>query len=418
MTAMTTPRHRVSAATAQMRGLADAVADASVWSMDESETASTLVELTRLIDQATELQARVAAHADDLHVGQDAGASSAANWLAHETRTTRAAAHAAVRLGRDLEAHPATRDALAAGDLHADQARVVVRSLEDLPDTIGRELVEKAEAHLLEQARHHDAKALNRLGRRLFEVIAPDEADAREAALLAKEEAAAAKACRLTGTGYDDGKGKAHFRGTLPSYHWAALKKMLAAIAASKHQTATKGAGAADHRPPTPEAFGQALCELIERYPADKLPRTGGVSATVVVLMDYDVLVGRLEKACVLDTGEAISSGEARRLACEAGIIPVVLGGDSQPLDVGRRSRFYTEAQRIAMLVRDRGCRAKGCDRVTGLHAHHKKQWALGGNTDLKDGVSLCHWHHARAHDAGCRTTYHPNGDVTFHRRT
>ena len=416
MTAMTTPRHRVPAATAQMRAAADAVADASVWSMDAAETASTLVELTRLEAQVAELKARVAAHADDLHVGQEKGASSAAAWLAHETRTTRAAAHAAVRLGHDLEAHPAVRDGLAAGDLHTDQAGVVVRWVDDLPDTVPADKVTEAEGHLIEQAKHHDATALNRLGKRLFEVIAPEEADAREAALLAKEEAAAAKACRLTG--YDDGKGKAHFRGTLPSYHWAALKKMLAAIAASKHQTATKGAGAAADRPPTPEAMGQALCELIERYPANKLPNTGGVSATMVVLIDLDVLLGELEKACVLDTGGKISSGEARRLACEAGIIPVVLGGDSQPLDVGRRSRFYTEAQRIAMLVRDRGCRAEGCDRTTGLHAHHKILWSLGGNTDLTDGVSLCHWHHNRAHDPHYRTNYHPNGDVTFHRRT
>ena len=414
MTAMTTPRHRVSAATAQMRAAADAVADASVWSMDASETVATLVELTRLIDQATELQARVAAHADDLHVGQEKGASSAAAWLAHETRTTRAAAHGAVRLGHDLEAHPAVRDALADGDLHTDQARVVVRWVDDLPDTLDRELIERAEAHLLTQAKDHDAKALNRLGKRLFEVIAPDQADAREAALLAKEEAAAAKACWLTM--HDDGHGKTHGRFTLPTFHGAALCKMLGAIAAPKHQTAVQGAGA--ERPATPEALGRALCELIERYPADRLPNTGGVSATVVVLVDYDVLVGKLEKACVLDTGEPISPGLARRLACEAGIIPVVLGGDSQPLDVGRKRRYFTEAQRIAMLVRDRGCRAEGCDRTTGLHAHHKIQWALGGNTDLADGVSLCHWHHNRAHDPNYRTTYHPTGEVTFHRRT
>jgi hypothetical protein len=204
----------------------------------------------------------------------------------------------------------------------------------------------------------------------------------------------------------------------MSSYHWAALKKILTAIMASKHQTATKGAGAADHRPPTPEAMGQAFCEFIERYPTDRVPNSGGISATVVVLMDLDMLLGRLEKACMLDTGEKISPGMARRLACEAGIIPVVLGGDSQPLDVGRKSRFYTEAQRIAMLVRDRRCRAEGCDRTTGLHAHHKTRWADGGNTNLADGVSLCHWHHNRAHDPNYQTTYHPNGDVTFHRRT
>ncbi|WP_343911434.1 DUF222 domain-containing protein, partial [Nocardioides aquiterrae] len=205
---MATPRHRVSAATAQMRAAADAVTDASVWSMDAQETASTLVEISRLEAQVAELKARVAAHADELHVGQEKGASSAAAWLAHETKTTPGAAHGAVRLGRDLEAHPATRDALAAGRIHTDQARVIVRWVEDLPDTVPAEKVTEAEAFLLEQARHHDAKALNRLGRRLFEVIAPEEADAREAALLAREEEAAAKACSLRMR--DDGRGKTH----------------------------------------------------------------------------------------------------------------------------------------------------------------------------------------------------------------
>ena len=58
-----------------------------------------------------------------------------------------------------------------------------------------------------------------------------------------------------------------------------------------------------------------------------------------------------------------------------------------------------------------------GCDITTGLHAHHKNGWAQGGDTNVKDGVRLCPWHHARAHDTSYQTTYHPNGDVTFARR-
>src|SRR6478735_10155140 len=99
MTPQTTPRHRVSIATAEMRAAADAVVDASVWSMDAAETASTLTELTQLAAQVAELSARVAAHADDLHVGQNVGASSAANWLAHTTKTNRSAAAGTVKLG-------------------------------------------------------------------------------------------------------------------------------------------------------------------------------------------------------------------------------------------------------------------------------------------------------------------------------
>ena len=414
MTAIATPRHRVSVATAHVNAELDSVADASVWSMDAAETAQTLTALARAEAKLVELKARVAAHADDLHLGGDTGASSAAAWLAHQTKTTRAAAGGAVRLGRDLEAHPATRDALAKGELHVEQARVVIRWVDRLPDTVPAEKVVEAEAHLLGLAREHDATVLNQMGKHLFEVIAPDQADAHEAALLEREEAAAAKACMLTM--HDDGQGVTRGSFAIPTLHGAGLRKMLQAITAPKHQAAIQGAGV--ERPPTPEAMGQAFCELIERYPADRLPKTGGVSATVVVLIDLDALTGRLEKAGVLDTGEKISPAMARRLACETGIIPVVLGGESQPLDVGRKSRYYTPAQRVAMLVRDRGCRAEGCDRTTGLHAHHKQRWVDGGKTDLADGISLCHWHHNRAHDTRYQTTYHPNGDVTFHMRT
>ncbi len=160
------------------------------------------------------------------------------------------------------------------------------------------------------------------------------------------------------------------------------------------------------------------MCELIERYPADQLPDTGGVSATMVVLIDVDTLMGRLEKAGMLDTGEKISPAMARRLACEAGLIPVVLDGPSQPIDIGRKARYFTEPQRVLLLVRDKGCKAEGCDRTTGLHAHHQTRWVDGGRTDLGNGILLCGWHHQRAHDQKYRTTYHPNGDVTFHRRT
>ena len=88
----------------------DAISDASVWSIDAAETADDLVALTKASAMLAEVTARVAAHADDLHVGQEVGASNAANWLAHATKTTRPAAFGTVKLGHDLEAHPQTRD--------------------------------------------------------------------------------------------------------------------------------------------------------------------------------------------------------------------------------------------------------------------------------------------------------------------
>ncbi|WP_243058056.1 HNH endonuclease signature motif containing protein [Nocardioides sp. SR21] len=410
MTALTTSRHRVSAATAEMRASAASVVDASVWSMDAAETAATLTELTHLAAQVAELTARVAAHADDLHVGAEVGASSAASWLAHTTNTTRPAAAGTVKLGHSLEAHPLTRDALAHGDVLVDQARVIVHAVDQLPDHVDTELAEQAEAHLLAEAAHHDAKALRVLGKHLVEVIAPDEADAREAAILEAEEKAAAKACHLAM--YDDGHGKTHGRFTIPTAEGAVLRKMLLAFAAPKHQAATTA-----ERHPTADAMGRAFAELILHIPAEHLPKTGSLPATMLVLIDEDSLLGRVEKAGVLDTGEKFNPALARRLACEAEIIPIVLGGASMPLDVGRARRLHTKHQRYALLARDHGCRAQGCDRTHGLHAHHTTRWPDGGHTTVDDAITLCHWHHQRAHDTTYETTYLPNGDVTFHRR-
>jgi hypothetical protein len=172
---------------------------------------------------------------------------------------------------------------------------------------------------------------------------------------------------------------------------------MVLAYANPKHRATTEGAGAP--RRPGPQAMGRAFCELIERIRTQDLPNTGGVGATIVVTIPLAVLEGRLEQACLLDTGGRISPGLARRLACEAGIIPVVLGGDSEPLDVGRTRRFHTRAQRVAIAIRDQHCTHPGCDWPPAMcHIHHEPGWAHGGGTDVAHGRLLCPRHHARYH--------------------
>ncbi len=163
------------------------------------------------------------------------------------------------------------------------------------------------------------------------------------------------------------------------------------------------------------------MTQLLETYPAKALPRAGGCSATVVVTMTLEQLLAGLDQAgvCTQDTGGHVSAGQARRLACTAGIIPVVLGGSSQVLDVGRRRRLHTEPMRIAMGVRDRGCTAQGCETPPGLcHAHHDTPWSHGGTTNVDTGRLLCPHHHRRIHDPKYETRSMPGGKVSFHRRT
>ncbi|MGZ6753091.1 MAG: DUF222 domain-containing protein [Nocardioides sp.] len=156
---------------------------------------------------------------------------------------------------------------------------------------------------------------------------------------------------------------------------------------------------------------------MIERYPTEKVPAAGGVNATVVVTMDLSTLLGA-DRAATLDTGERITAGQARRLACEAGIIPAVLGGQSQVLDLGRKRRFYSESQRIALAREQGGCTADGCDWPPGLcHAHPDLRWIDGGLSDQRNGRLLCPKHHARAHDPAYTMAKLPGGKVAFTRR-
>ena len=94
---------------------------------------ATIHELDALAAQVSELRARVLSHADRIEVAGRSGATSTANWLAHETRTTRPAAHRVMRLAEGLDGHDLTRTALAEGRVHVEQAEVILRALAELP---------------------------------------------------------------------------------------------------------------------------------------------------------------------------------------------------------------------------------------------------------------------------------------------
>ena len=165
--------------------------------------------------------------------------------------------------------------------------------------------------------------------------------------------------------------------------------------------------------------LGLAFCSLIEHVPVDRLPVHGNTAVSVVATIDLDRLTSGLGGG-TLSTGERLSAGEARRLACQAGVVPAVLGSKGEVLDLGRRQRFFTSGQRKALEICDRHCRAEGCDTPAAwAEAHHRDPWSRGGRTDLADGVLLCSRHHHLVHDTtGYDHRWLPNGDVRFHRRT
>jgi hypothetical protein len=109
-------------------------------------------------------------------------------------------------------------------------------------------------------------------------------------------------------------------------------------------------------------------------------------------------LAGAPGQATLAD-GTIISIALARQLACDAELIPAVLGTDAAVLDLGRRARFATTAQRKALALHYHGCAFPGCTRPPGWTiAHHWKHWADGGRSDLTNYLPLCLRHHIVIH--------------------
>ena len=158
-----------------------------------------------------------------------------------------------------------------------------------------------------------------------------------------------------------------------------------------------------------------ALLELVGRAVAAPQGVTRTPRTKLVVTMTLDALLDRLRGAGVADNDEVLSAATVRRVACEADIVPMVLGAPSEVLDVGFASRFFTPAQRVALARRDGGCSYPGCTiPPQWSEAHHVVPWTDGGTTDLSNGALLCGRHHTIVHQLGLTATVTPS-EVIWH---
>ncbi|MGH3609831.1 MAG: DUF222 domain-containing protein, partial [Pseudonocardiaceae bacterium] len=136
---------------------------------------------------------------------------------------------------------------------------------------------------------------------------------------------------------------------------------------------------------------------------AGDLPTEGGERPQVVVTVSLAVLRGRIGSAS-LALGGPINADIARRIACDAQVIPVVLGSRGEPLDVGRASHTIPTAIRRAVIVRDRGCAFPGCSiPARWCEIHHIVHWADYGPTSVGNCVALCGRHHKLLHHSRWR---------------
>lgn len=158
-----------------------------------------------------------------------------------------------------------------------------------------------------------------------------------------------------------------------------------------------------------------ALVEAARRLQAtDQLPHAHGTTARIIVTMPYEGLVQQITDHAaahegILPGGGSLSAAAVRRLACDAEIIPGVLGADGQILDIGRAQRLVTSALFLALILRDQHCAFPGCDRPPiACDAHHIIHWADGGPTSLDNLILLCRHHHGIVHRTPWTVTIDP----------
>jgi hypothetical protein len=121
------------------------------------------------------------------------------------------------------------------------------------------------------------------------------------------------------------------------------------------------GTPKADDPRPRKQRLGDAMSDVIDAAcNAAKLPTTAGEKPHLAVYLDWQVLTDAVGTA-TLESGCPLSASATRRLACDADIIPIVLGKDSVPLDLGRAYRLVQPEQRKALVARDKGCAYPNC---------------------------------------------------------
>ena len=296
-------------------------------------------------------------------------------------------ARSLVKQGRALQERPALDAALRDGAVNAAQASVIDEAVRDLPDELDTAAVDKAESILIGWAGELEPRQLRKHALRVLDHVAPDLAHAATEEHLKRQQELAHE--RRTLKIYPIPYGRVRINGVLDEESAAVVTAALEPLC----RPAAEGPRSYDQR--RADALVE-VCRMALR--TSDLPVNGGEPPQLVVTVPYDVVAGSLGSG-VTDTGAPVTAEAARRLACDARIVPAVLGSHGQVLDLGRSRRLISGPLHRALVLRDGGCAFPGCDRPPRwCEGHHIVPWSRGGVTSLDNAVLLCGFHHRLLH--------------------
>ncbi|MGM1017585.1 MAG: DUF222 domain-containing protein [Actinomycetota bacterium] len=297
-------------------------------------------------------------------------------------------------LGARLPAkYPLVRGALDAGSIGAQAAALIVSLLDRCRIAAGVERIRDGERVLCEAAPGLALDDLRKLIVRAEAWLDPDGVEPR----------AEERRGRRSVTMFER-DGMVHLTAQLDAESAApvvaAIRGYVSAAFAARKDAVDPDAPDADRRSvPMIQADALAVfCAHVLGCESQRVPLSG---ATVVVRVGLEDLESGTGSATIDGIDQPVSVGAARRMAAGGGVIPCVLGGDSEILDWGREKRLFTRTQRLALVERDGGCAMCGLPPEM-TKAHHIRWWKRDhGPTDLTNGVLLCETCHHRIHDNG-----------------
>lgn len=358
------------------------------------------VELETIMGEADQLvaageAARVLVLAEAMGRGETGAgvlALTPVQWVrvhAPSTRGGGAAQVVAVAKAFSVPGRGAVKDAVLSGSLPVSSAAVVVSEADKLAPLLADGVEASVVDGLIEMAVGHGPRGCRMVRPRLLAQYGRDGE-------LQREQDVAKRFVALSQPRIDE-MGLAEYRMTLDPEGRAVLEAALGPLSAPCPVQGEPDLRSSDRR------RGEALVMLVRRAVerGDKGPRH--TKSQLFVTVDLETLQQGLQGAGAamggVEAGTLLAPETVRRLACDATIIPTVLGGDGSVVDLGRDVRLFTAAQVKRLWLRDRHCTYPGCDLpAQWTDAHHLIHWADGGPTDLRNSALICERHHTVVH--------------------
>jgi hypothetical protein len=397
--------------------------------VDPEELLGALADVQSAVNAVQARMLRLVAEVDARGLAGERGYKDTEDLLRSAQLVTRREAGIRVRAARDAvrrrsltgeplaAALPEVAAAVAKAEISLEHVAVIQETVAAVPADLQFAHAAVLERDLVDAARTLDPASVRTVGKRALAFLNPDGPRPRPGIPTRNR-------LRLTELG--DGF---QAQGWFDRDSAAILRTALSPLAAPapEHGPGECEGRNCEHRPsevrPDPRSSAErqadALVELCSRMlDSGALPVAGGsrphVTVTIPLASLQDSGSGLLEFGDGPGRG-ALCAEESRRLACEAEIVPVVLGAAGEPLDVGRSTRIVNRAMRRALEFRDGGCSAPGCSApAQWTEAHHVRHWAHGGPTALDNLCLLCRRHHRLVHKGEWRITME-NGFPVFH---